>query len=73
MGMRMLSDLETQTRTDDDLKRFCEIYFVTHDVMARTGLDGEEHVENYRWSGADHQEVKPILFICKAMLTIPTD
>lgn len=46
----MLRELLCSSRIDKDLRKFCEIYFVTHDVMGRTAW--EKHVtdfEHYEW------------------------
>jgi hypothetical protein len=59
MGLRMLRELRCGTRTDVNLQNFCEIYFVTHEVMGRTAWDDENgEVDVYGWEmDEEYQEV----------------
>lgn len=59
MGLRMLRELRCSTRTDADLRNFCEIYFVAHEVMGRTAWeDAGADVDVYEWERDEgYQEV----------------
>jgi hypothetical protein len=56
MGMRVLKDLRCTTETDADLKNFCEMYFVGHEVMGRTAWDNEMATEHYQWEKDEYYE-----------------
>lgn len=56
MGMRMLKDLRCTTNTDADLKNFCEMYFVGHEVMGRTAWADETVTEHYHWEKDEYYE-----------------
>ncbi|KAF1973162.1 hypothetical protein BU23DRAFT_640797 [Bimuria novae-zelandiae CBS 107.79] len=50
MDMRMLKDLLCSSHIDKDLRQFCEIYFVAHDVMGRTAWEEDvSGFEHYEW------------------------
>lgn len=50
MGLRMLKGLKCDTRTDADLRGFCEIYLVAHEVMGRTAWGRDNGlVEAHHW------------------------
>ena len=59
MGLRMLRELKCGTRTDADLRSFCEIYFVAHEVMGRTAWENEDaKADVYEWERDEgYQEV----------------
>lgn len=59
MGLRMLKELLCISPIDQDLRKFCEIYFVAHDVMGRTAWGkGATMFEHYEWDREDnYQEV----------------
>jgi len=47
----MLKQLGITTKVDTDLKSFCEMYFVAHEVMGRTAwMAGESVFEDYTWA-----------------------
>jgi len=50
----MLKELLCISPIDQDLRRFCEIYFVAHDVMGRTAWgEGATVFEHYEWDRDD--------------------
>lgn len=50
MGLRMLRQLNCVTNEQSELKSFCEIYFVAHEVMGRTGWDHDiDEIDVYQW------------------------
>jgi hypothetical protein len=60
MGLRMLRELRCNTSTDANLRDFCEIYFVAHEVMGRTAWEAKtEDVDVYDWKEDDaYREVR---------------
>jgi len=58
----MLKQLGTTTKVDTDLKSFCEMYFVAHEVMGRTAwVAGESGFEDYTWAVDRLDEVSDLL------------
>lgn len=50
MGLRMLKELLCTSRIDIDIRKFCEMYFVAHDVMGRTAWDEDViYSEHHEW------------------------
>jgi len=56
-ALQMLSRLETLSKTDDDLKAFCQIWFVAHDVMGWTAWEDDMPTYDFQWSDSNYQEV----------------
>ena len=63
MGLRMLRELNCVKRTDTELRKFCEIYFVAHEVMGRTAWEDDGGpVDVYEWDEDEsYQEVSQLL------------
>lgn len=55
----MLKQLKVSTLTEADLKAFCQIYFVAHEVMGRTAWDAETTIDSYHWACDNPAEVCP--------------
>ncbi|KAJ4292360.1 hypothetical protein N0V90_009021 [Kalmusia sp. IMI 367209] len=72
MGLRTLKNLLCTTNIDVDLRKFCEIYFVAHDVMGRTAWEqdapGHEH---YEWDrDENYHEIDSIMGCSRELISL---
>lgn len=59
MGLRMLKRIRATIKADANLRSFCEIYFVAHDVMGRAAWEHDvSEMQHYEWEQDEcYQEV----------------
>ncbi|KAL1607857.1 hypothetical protein SLS60_002795 [Paraconiothyrium brasiliense] len=72
MGLRMLKSLLCTTNIDKDLRKFCEIYFVAHDVMGRTAWgDDATDFEHYEWDQDEvYREIDSIMGCSRELISL---
>ncbi|KAJ4353271.1 uncharacterized protein N0V89_004998 [Didymosphaeria variabile] len=72
MGLRMLKNLLCTTHIDKDLRKFCEIYFVAHDVMGRTAWgDDATDSEHYDWDQDEtYHEIDSIMGCSRELISL---
>lgn len=71
LGLKMLKQLGTTTKVDSDIRSFCEMYFVAHEVMGRTAWQaGTSENEDYAWAMNSLDEVSHVRkLMARGMLT----
>ncbi|OKL57402.1 hypothetical protein UA08_07322 [Talaromyces atroroseus] len=70
IGLHMLEELKVTTLSEADLKAFCQIYFVAHEVMGRTAWDAETTTGDYRWACGNSAEIDALMGCSRELLSI---
>jgi len=70
MGLKMLDTLRTNSRTDENLKALCEIYFVAHEVMGQTAWEDPSLPRDLFWIPHDPQEIDALMGCSRQLISI---